>query len=157
MALSRDHPQGPGQDPSGGGVGGLGGASTHHRISFLVRKVSAYNKPQRGDLPTPSSPALASGGVGSFGGWGGTAVLSSHSQKWRHLAPCRGCLRGWLRRKQCPPPSPVSDGLGKECVGSDLERESETRRKPGCGAGDGWGGGLGGLDWSSAKARATTI
>lgn len=84
-------------------------------------------------------------------------MLSSHSQKWRHLALSSGCLRGWLRREQCPFPSPVSDGLGKECVGSDLERESETRWELGCGAGDGWGGGLGALDWTSAKARATAI
>lgn len=40
--------------------------STHRRISFLVRKVRAYNKPQRGDLSTLSSPALAPWGVGSF-------------------------------------------------------------------------------------------
>lgn len=46
------------------------GPSTHHRISFLVRKVRAYKKAQRGDLPTANSPALAPLGSGEFEGLG---------------------------------------------------------------------------------------
>lgn len=69
VAVSRDPTRGWCKVPAQGE--GKGGPCTHHRISFLVRKVRAYNKPQRRDLPTPSSPALASRGAGSFGGWGG--------------------------------------------------------------------------------------
>lgn len=47
---------------------GKGAPSTHHRISSLVKKVKACNKPQRGDLPALSSPALAPRREGSFRG-----------------------------------------------------------------------------------------
>lgn len=47
-----------------------------------------------------------------------------------------------------PPPQSLM-ALGKECVGTDLKRGSETRLKLGCGAGDKWGGGLKGLVWAT--------
>lgn len=151
-ALSRDHLQGPGQDPSPGGGGRAGGAlltTGSHFWSGRSAPTTNHREvtcPLRPALPWPPEE------------WGALeARVEQHSQKWRHLALRRGCLRGWPRRKQCPAPSSVSHGLRKECVGSDLERESETRQKPGCEAEDGWGGGLGGLGWTSAKARATTI
>lgn len=53
---------------------GEGGPSTHHRISFLVRKVRAYNKPQREVtcLLPPFWPWPPGEGVIS-GTWGGEA------------------------------------------------------------------------------------
>lgn len=56
----------PRQGPSSKGE--KGGPSTHHRISFLVKKVRAYNKPQRDDGPLCSALPRPPWGSESFGG-----------------------------------------------------------------------------------------
>lgn len=49
--------------------------------------------------------------------------------KWRRPSSLQWVPEGVAREETVPFLLPVSDGLGKECVGTDLERESETRLK----------------------------
>lgn len=64
-------------------------------------------------------------------------MLLSHSQG--SAVDAQGGGRGG---NSALPSSPVSDGFGKECVDTDLEGKSETKLKPGSGAGDRCGGDL---------------
>lgn len=68
-------------------------------------------------------------------------MLLSHSQGSGGSPPSAVNAQGGGRGGNGAPPfSPVSDGFGKECIGTDLERKSETKLQPGSGAGDRCGG-----------------